>query len=167
MRAPVTWSPSKATCHGSPGAELLFLKGLLWHICRIYVHQMKDARLAEAICDRMYDAQHGGRSKSGAASWSGLATQPNYDVYLSLIQVGVTGMFSAVPFGRNMIVHQYKASCLHHSIVYSMQVNVGCFQRRILCRPITHIICRFGAQVQVWGLSRDKDSVLGGSARCC
>ena len=53
------------------------------------MHQMKDARLAEAICDRMYDAQHGGRAKSGAASWSGLATQPNYDVYLSLIQVSM------------------------------------------------------------------------------
>lgn len=51
---------------------------------------MKDARLAEAYCDRMYEAaakEKGQQSSAKMPAWSGLAAQPNYDMYLSLIQV--------------------------------------------------------------------------------
>ena len=57
---------------------------------RIYVHQMKQPRLAEAYCDRMYEAaakQKGQRIGNQMAAWSGLAEQHNYDMYLALIQV--------------------------------------------------------------------------------
>ncbi len=65
----------------------MYLNGVL---CRIYVHQMKDPRLAEAYCDRMYEAaakQKGQQSGAQMAAWSGLDSQPNYDMYLALIQV--------------------------------------------------------------------------------
>ncbi|BDA43540.1 Vam6/Vps39-like protein [Coccomyxa sp. Obi] len=56
----------------------------------IYVHQMKEPRLAEAYCDRMYEAaakQKGQLNGNQMAAWSGLAAQHNYDMYLALIQV--------------------------------------------------------------------------------
>ena len=64
---------------------------------RVYVHQMKDPRLAEAYCDRMYDAQRpvapkaaaagGARKGNGGSLAGGLGAQPSYDMYLALIQV--------------------------------------------------------------------------------
>ena len=64
---------------------------------RVYVHQMKDPRLAEAYCDRMYDAQRrvaktgsaaaGARRGGGGSLAGGLGAQPSYDMYLALIQV--------------------------------------------------------------------------------
>lgn len=51
---------------------------------------MKDPRLAEAYCDRMYEAEaakQGGRRGQVRPSWSAPARQPSYDMYLSLIQV--------------------------------------------------------------------------------
>ena len=57
--------------------------------CRIYVHHMKDPRLAEAYCDRMYEAEaakQNGKHGQRRASWSAPMRQPSYDMYLSLIQ---------------------------------------------------------------------------------
>ena len=57
--------------------------------CRIYVHHMKDPRLAEAYCDRMYDAEaakQSGTRRQHRPSWSAPMRQPSYDMYLSLIQ---------------------------------------------------------------------------------
>ena len=54
------------------------------------MHYMKDPRLAEAYCDRMYDAeavkQNGKRGLQHRPSWSAPMRQPSYDMYLSLIQ---------------------------------------------------------------------------------
>jgi hypothetical protein len=52
---------------------------------------MKDFRLAEAYCDRMYEAaaeQQGHQN----GPWGGLASQPSYEMYLELIQVGTVLM---------------------------------------------------------------------------
>ena len=53
------------------------------------MHHMKDPRLAEAYCDRMYDAEafkQNGKRGQHRPSWSAPMRQPSYDMYLSLIQ---------------------------------------------------------------------------------
>lgn len=50
------------------------------------MHQIKDFRLAEAFCDRVYDAAAMQKGQENGA-WGGLAPQRNYDMYLDLIQV--------------------------------------------------------------------------------
>ena len=53
------------------------------------MHHMKDPRLAEAYCDRMYDAEaakNNGKRGRRQSSWSAPMRQPSYDMYLSLIQ---------------------------------------------------------------------------------
>ena len=52
----------------------------------MYVHTMKSPRLAEAYCDRMYEA---GEAKVGRASrvlWSSHSSAESYDMYLTLIK---------------------------------------------------------------------------------
>ena len=85
--APFSASDLWPSVEGPPD-EGTSLEGSL--LCRIYVHQMKDPRLAEAYCDRMYEAAAKEKGQQGGAqmaAWSGLTSQLNYDMYLALIQV--------------------------------------------------------------------------------
>ena len=53
------------------------------------MHHMRDPRLAEAYCDRMYDteaAKQNGKRGQRRASWSAPPRQLSYEMYLSLIQ---------------------------------------------------------------------------------
>ena len=53
------------------------------------MHHMRDPRLAEAYCDRMYDAEAAkqrGKRGQRRASWSAPPRQLSYEMYLSLIQ---------------------------------------------------------------------------------
>ena len=53
------------------------------------MHHMRDPRLAEAYCDRMYDAEaakQNGKRGQRRASWSAPPRQLSYEMYLSLIQ---------------------------------------------------------------------------------
>ena len=55
--------------------------------CRLYVHTMNSPRLAEAYCDRMYEAllQQDGQHKR--VLWGSHTESPSYDMYLALIRV--------------------------------------------------------------------------------
>ena len=53
---------------------------------RVYVHQMRDVRLAEAYCDRMYAALSGEPGAS-APLWANPGSFTRGDIYLKLIQV--------------------------------------------------------------------------------
>ena len=55
---------------------------------RLYVHQMQNPALAEAYCDRMFDAtakQQGRAQRSGM--WGSYGNPASYEMYLALIQV--------------------------------------------------------------------------------
>ena len=56
--------------------------------CRLYVHTMRNPGLAEAYCDRMYNAvaKQQGRS-TRPVLWGSYGEPSNYDMYLALIQV--------------------------------------------------------------------------------
>ena len=71
------------------------------------MHHMKDPRLAEAYCDRMYDAEaakHNGKRGQRRPSWSAPTRQPSYDMYLSLIQ--------ACPLTKSATAREMFLGCL-------------------------------------------------------
>ncbi len=75
---------------------------------------MKEPRLAEAYCDRMYEAaakEKGQSSSNQMAAWSGLAAQHNYDMYLALIQVGHRAMPCKASFSLSVSCRLLLALC--------------------------------------------------------
>ena len=61
---------------------------------------MRDPRLAEAYCDRMYDAEaakQNGKRGQRRASWSAPPRQLSYEMYLSLIQAAHSPPFLSSP----------------------------------------------------------------------
>ena len=59
--------------------------------CRLYVHTMRNPGLAEAYCDRMYNAvaKQQGRSMRPVL-WGSYGEPSNYNMYLALIQVALS-----------------------------------------------------------------------------
>ena len=59
--------------------------------CRLYVHTMRNPGLAEAYCDRMYNAmaKQQGRSMRPVL-WGSYGEPSNYEMYLALIQVALS-----------------------------------------------------------------------------